>query len=562
MQEQFINFHGKILRTGFINNQFGVAFKEIYLISNGNTHISKSYLCLNCGKLFISKYGARCHSCILHIQQQKELNAVNRHRSAMEYILRYIATSNVSYRSMDNDNLRLALSFIDPSFQFPRRTTIRNDMIELAKKIRKQTISELFGKSASLLFDSCKRWGVNYQGVIIYTSTRLYLWSAIATQDSTSQTLAQVISSVVKTLKFYGINIISVCTDNCNANKRALNGDFESAQGLSDQHFIRQPCSAHTNNLAIEDVFKTDEEFGFVSDYVQFLMNHAPKASYREGFKPKYISIRWLSLSNCVSFIVKYMTLYRQTRLKSVLDALERIESKIGWNNLLTILSIMVDFTNAIQTDLSSIADIPPHYFAARFKLLSMQSSAAHRVAAYLEFRFTHTCPLQLPLFAYLMTKSGLEYIKENQLECIVDAASDGMVGYMIQREFPVETIISNKISFYYYINNFDSNSFDGYINAVDFWNNYLFNNRSDQITISFIKLVTEVLQIPSSESAVERLFSSLSKIVSCENCNVTPITLDSRLMVKFDSIFGRAGSVTLRDISDNPEKNLKLGKF
>lgn len=152
--------------------------------------------------------------------------------------------------------------------------------------------------------------------------------------------------------------------------------------------------------------------------------------------------------------------------------------------------------------------------------------------------------------------------IKENRLECIVDAASDGMVGYMIQREFAVETIISNKISFYYFNKNFNSNLFDEYTNAVDFWKNYLFNNRSDQITISFIKLVTEVLQIPSSESAVELLFSSLSKIVSCENCNDTPITLDSRLMVKFDSIFGRVGSVTLREISDNPEKNLKLGKF
>lgn len=84
----------------------------------------------------------------------------------------------------------------------------------------------------------------------------------------------------------------------------------------------------------------------------------------------------------------------------------------------------------------------------------------------------------------------------------------------------------------------------------------YLFNNRNDQITISFLKLITEVLRIPSSESAVERLLSSLSKIVSYENCNVTPITFDSRLMVKFDSIFCRVGSVTLREITDNPEKN------
>ena len=67
---------------------------------------------------------------------------------------------------------------------------------------------------------------------------------------------------------------------------------------------------------------------------------------------------------------------------------------------------------------------------------------------------------------------------------------------------------------------------------------------------------------IPSSESAVERVFSALSRVTSTEMCNVTPLTLNARLVVKFDSIFGNAGKVERQELVEDPVKTLKLYRY
>lgn len=300
MEERIVKFHGKFLRTGLFRNEHNVKFQENYIINEESKHISKYYIFNLCGKLLLSKTGAENHNCQAHLTQIAEEIMINRHRSAMEYILRFIATSNIAYRAIENENLEAALVFLDPTFQLPRRSKLRDEMISLTVQITQYTISELFGQTASLLFDSCKRWGQNYQGIIIYTTKRLYIWSTIPTNDSLS--LADVIELTMK-----GVKIVSVNTDNSSANKAVLDGDDDSAQEIAGEHFVRDPCSAHTSNLALEDTFSIDEEFVFVSNYIKFLIDQAPKNTYRKGFKPRYINIRCLSLYECTCFIVEHM---------------------------------------------------------------------------------------------------------------------------------------------------------------------------------------------------------------------------------------------------------------
>ena len=57
----------------------------------------------------------------------------------------------------------------------------------------------------------------------------------------------------------------------------------------------------------------------------------------------------------------------------------------------------------------------------------------------------------------------------------------------------------------------------------------------------STIILLRIEVEIHSSESAFDRVFSALSRVTSTEMCNVTPLALNARLVVKFDSIFGRS---------------------
>ena len=69
----------------------------------------------------------------------------------------------------------------------------------------------------------------------------------------------------------------------------------------------------------------------------------------------------------------------------------------------------------------------------------------------------------------------------------------------------------------------------------------------------STIILLRIEVSIPSSESAVERVFSALSRVTSTEMCDVTPLALNARLVVKFDSIFGSAGKVEWQELVEDP---------
>ena len=71
--------------------------------------------------------------------------------------------------------------------------------------------------------------------IVVFTSERLYVFSLINTSNSTSATLANVISSVVKELKRNNTHMVAVCTDNARSNIAALNHKKNSAQQLSGE---------------------------------------------------------------------------------------------------------------------------------------------------------------------------------------------------------------------------------------------------------------------------------------------------------------------------------------
>lgn len=65
-----------------------------------------------------------------------------------------------------------------------------------------------------------------------------------------------------------------------------------------------------------------------------------------------------------------------------------------------------------IEKDLTSIDQIVLPFIHALKSLFNMQT--AHDMAISLESRFIKICPFQLPLFAFLATKIGLNFYKKH----------------------------------------------------------------------------------------------------------------------------------------------------
>lgn len=134
------------------------------------------------------------------------------------------------------------------------------------------------------MVDGFTRWGTKYQGFVVYTSQRLYVFLVDDTPDNCSKTLANLIVSVVSQIKSNQTTVIAVCTDNARYNISALNNDENSAQHISGKHFIRLPCAAHTANLVIKDMFLYDTSYGFVSCEINIIMKNNQKIHFEKFF--------------------------------------------------------------------------------------------------------------------------------------------------------------------------------------------------------------------------------------------------------------------------------------
>ncbi|KAK8876380.1 hypothetical protein M9Y10_006583 [Tritrichomonas musculus] len=159
-------------------------------------------------------------------------------------------------------------------------------------------------------------------------------------------------------LQLNNTTVVAICTDNFSSNKKAINGKKGSAQDLLDETLLRQPCLAHTANLGIEDMFKDDDEFGFVYNAINILMKDLPEDSYCKGYKPSFQSIRWKSMYKCVTFIIKNMSLYHNSYKGDVIKSIDKIERKIGWKSLHQMLRIMWEFISNVERDLATLAYI------------------------------------------------------------------------------------------------------------------------------------------------------------------------------------------------------------
>lgn len=65
----------------------------------------------------------------------------------------------------------------------------------------------------------------------------------------------------------------------------------------------------------------------------------------------------------------------------------------------------------------------------------------------------------------------------------------------------------------------------------------------NDPLPFLFSDFATDVLTIPSSEVEDERVFASLSLITTNDMCNILPITLNTRIIIKYNTYFFKEGN-------------------
>ena len=114
-------------------------------------HIFKSYLCPNCHHILLSKTGAKSHECFVFTKEKKLESENFRHRLAIHYFLRFIATTNTPFKSAENSFLEKAFKQLDSEFELPKRDKLRSEMIDLSNQITEKLKSDVKYKKVSIL---------------------------------------------------------------------------------------------------------------------------------------------------------------------------------------------------------------------------------------------------------------------------------------------------------------------------------------------------------------------------------------------------------------------------
>ena len=278
---------------------------------------------------------------------------------------------------------------------------------------------------------------------------------------------------------------------------------------------------------------------------------------------PYLMTIRWKSMYECVKFIYNNINFFEKSPISKVQESLQNIQKKIGWDNLFSMLQIMWDFICAVEKDLASIADILPPFLKATSQLESMNTGPSIALVKHLKRRFKETCPLNLPTLAFLLTQEGLILYRTNQnaTEFFSDV-EETMREYLTERGIDSKIIESNISTLKDYLLSFDANEFNGFKKDYDLWKCQSFLLSRYRIPYSFSKLASELLLIPASESTVERVFSALTKVTLNEMKKIKVETINSRLIIKYDCIFNKAGSVRWEELMKDPFFELRLFNY
>ena len=389
-------------------NVYGVLISRYYVNAGTDSYII--YQCTQCNKYLGSYSGQEYHKCY-----KEPVRSVT--EEAKKAFLDFVCCCNISERAVESIYFERFIITTKAQFIIPYNKTFHEMLKNYALNIQNENLLSLKGQVASILIDGAKKCFQEFEGVIIYTHNSLKFLACAAIADQKSATLANLIAKVITLLNRNNTRVVAVCSDNASSNVKALNGDKDSAQALSDSFFIRQGCGAHSVNLAIMDVFATPlfkellNALNTISKY-----DHGPVQTIRWCSVydvTKHVCDNYNQICYKLSNEIKATRLTRKLKsleeVHAALCAIPRILGSMPLSEVVLVLRYMQRLIQCLESDKSSIVDVFTRVYSTLVDLKRLhQYLFTSLMIKKLENRAINTIQMKLPLLAFLLTKEGL----------------------------------------------------------------------------------------------------------------------------------------------------------
>ena len=519
----------------FFTNYYGVVFKvssffpaeQLEIAPKNSIRVCEFYFCTRCSKIYTSKSSVLGHNC----KNQSTASEFNPQQAFNDLFI-LIAVNNLSFTCVTSAPFRTFVCDLNPRFDIPSDKTLKRKMYDFAEKINKNVLKSLKGKIVSLLFDSAKRIGEYFEGIIIFTPEQLYFYPFSIIDRSTAQEISTVISNAINFLNSNGTTVISACCDSASANVAAFNPNHSYAIPLRiGEGIIRIRCCAHLCELASSDVYSKD--FPGIINAIIKILKICPS-----GIRtlPKFTKVRWNSIDECINFILKHADFYSSH--EKTKDIFGTIEEMYHWSVLKRITSIMLNLTSLLERDHATLALIFSYLVNTIKNLEALQNSiVAQKMIDALHNRFLNAPQMRLPCCAFLLTSVGLMNFRnltnDELRNQVFICALQGIEIYASERRiFDIEQV---KNGFMWYL--YESNMPWDWNKPPEFTYAKAISNPND-IHFQFFKTAYEIVQIPCSEAPVERFFTHIEKILSPQRHRLSQRMIETLSIIKMNYLF------------------------
>lgn len=360
-------------------------------------------------------------------------------------LVELIADLNIPYTQIEAPSWVNFVHALNPGVKLPKKDTLRRMIIEHANTLLDESLNDCTGMTCGVAVDGATIFGDHTYAFILIHPHGLRLAGIHIVDDQRGATLAQTTAEVLNVCIQHDIHISGVVSDNARSLVSALTNmnpkDPLSLRVLIGMAVLRCACAAHTSQLAINDVIKTnailEKFFADITSLLHWIGKRVDNFKKVCPLKiPRYIATRWNTLASCGQFIIdnhEKIDAFISSRLEieaaEYQTALEQFNKGIRktepdepilppvitvpsiWAKHVAALNVIATFTDSIEGDLQLQQQVYVSVIETESSLQRMQSEGNEVAKALLtafRTRFITTADLTLAQLAYIFTPNGL----------------------------------------------------------------------------------------------------------------------------------------------------------
>lgn len=485
--------------------------------------------------------------------------------------INFICTCGFSFNSASKRSFKMFLHRINPNYKIPNTRVLRMDINLYAGEIQLAILRALRNKSCSILTDGGTNNGSQFYPIILFTPQRLYFFALPRLEKTTSKDIIDTMIPFINQLKANNTRIISCCTDNCsNVRSATANTGQNTISQVAQLPILRIPCEIHSSLLFIADIRKDSRsELSIFFSQVQFIISKLHDSGIKQeiqrlvpGKVPIYEEIKWMSISDCLNYILK-----NEKQLNAIISKYKKVFGcycfPTCWREINQALEPFTKFIKSIQKDNSLLYEFyhEAKIMTKQWKTLVETSGTSEQTKSFFKSflvhfkeRFRRTCDGLISKVAFLFTPERLESFRkkyhilissENYKKTDETKKLYSKYTEIKERFFKVARffkLYNNDFEyfFHWYLTNFSFSSKELFAQWKDFKCFEISDERTKKTYDfdNFAEVIINILNLPASEAAAERAFSQLKYLVPVSRSSTEDRMIMSQMIIRMNWIY------------------------